>query len=86
MQQQSEKNQKVYRFSVDGKEYESTQQLITGAQLREIARVNPHLRIFAGDHKNHKPDSIIHNTASVDLADPKLTNFYTLSAPTLDIY
>ncbi len=79
-------SKQAYKFTVDGKEYQSTQQVITGEEFRKIAQIGPHRRIFAGDHHNHQPDSEIHNSSSINLSKAGKTKFYTLDAPIMDIY
>lgn len=76
-----------YRFTVDGKLYESKQRIITGADLRRIAGLDDKVRIFFGEHPDEtKADRQIHNTTAVNLAEPGEEKFYTLAPPTMDIY
>ena len=86
MTQSTAKTAQAYRFSVDGKTYESPKQVITGEELRKIARVEPHLRIFLGDHGPHSPDHAIALGTMLDLAQQGTARFYTLAPPSLDIY
>ncbi len=92
MKQKSGANGQIYRFFIDGKPYESHQQLITGAQLREMAHIGPEFRIFLEIHREenekngHPTDREIHNTYSINLAEPGEEKFYTLRQPTMDIY
>ena len=59
---------KAYRFFVDGKSFETTNPRITGTELRALAGIDPHLRLFVGDHGRGHPDDQIVDGASVDLA------------------
>jgi hypothetical protein len=86
MSEQAVRKTRGYSFEVDGKQYESPEPVITGAQLREIAQVSVHMRIFAGDHHDHQPDTEIHNSSTIDLAKLAKTKFYTLDPPNMDIY
>jgi hypothetical protein len=86
MEQRSANAEKVYRFFVDGKEYQSTNQLMTGAELRELAGIDSKLRIFLGDHGRGTADRQILTHTSVNLAEPGEERFYTLPRPSLDIY
>ena len=86
MAQQSTENNKIYRFFVDDKEYQSTKQVITGEELRTIAGIIPNVRIFLKHHSRDHADRQITNGSSIDLAELVTEKFYTLAAPTLDIY
>lgn len=90
----------VYRFVVGDQEYESPKQVITGEELRQIAGISHKLRIFVRGHSGTspkqnevrtryfvpQPDREITHTQTIDLAQPHEVKFYTLTAPTLDIY
>ena len=86
MNQQSAKQVKTYRFFVDGKPFECQKQRITGEELRTMAGIDPHLRIFVGDHGRGHPDDQIIDGASVDLAQLGEAKFYTLARPSMDVY
>ena len=88
MAQQPAGNGKSYRFFVDDKAFESPEQIITGARIREIAHVDPTSNVFLNirQKRDHNPDLLVHNSASVNLADPGTAKFYTLHRPTMDIY
>jgi hypothetical protein len=88
MAQQPAGNGKLYRFIVDDKPFDSPEQFITGAQLREIAGVDRTSNIFLnlGQRRDHNPDLLIHNSSSVNLVHPETRTFYTLHRPTMDIY
>ena len=86
MAQQPAGDGKLYPFFVDDKPFDSPENIITGAQLREIAHVDPKYNVFLDirQRRDHNPDLLIHNSASVNLADSG--TFYTLHRPTMDIY
>ena len=88
MAQQPAGDGKLYPFFVDDKPFNSPEQIITGAQIREIAHVDSTSNIFLNirQKREHNPDLLIHNSASVNLADPAMATFYTLHRPTMDIY
>ena len=87
MAQQPAGDGKLYRFFVDDKPFDSPEQIITGAQLREIAQVDSKYNVFLDirQKRDHNPDLLIHNSSSVNLADPGSGAFYTLHRPTMDI-
>jgi hypothetical protein len=76
----------VYRFYVDGKPFESAEQVITGEQLHVITQIPPRMRIFVGDHGRGSPDHQITKTSTVDLAEVGKAQFYTLAPPSYDIF
>ena len=86
MAQQPAGDGKRYRFFVDYKPFDSPEQIITGVRLREIAQVDSSYNVFLDirQRRDHNPDLLIHNSASVNLADSG--TFYTLHRPTMDIY
>ena len=88
MAQQSAEKKIYFNFFVDDKPFESPEAIITGAQIRELAHVDPASNIFLDIRKkrDHNPDLLIHNSSSVNLADSGTGRFYTLHRPTLDIY
>jgi hypothetical protein len=76
-----------YAFFVDGKPYETTQQFITGEEIRKIAAVPSRLRLFLGERQNtDSVDRQVMRDDRVDLASPGEEKFYTLEPPTMDIY
>ncbi len=88
MAQQSAGEVRGYKFFVDDQAFESPQPIITGAQIREIAHVDASSNVFLNiaRRRNHNPDLLIHNSTTVNLAEPGMEKFYTLHRPTLDIY
>lgn len=77
---------KVFRFFVDGKQYESAQQYITGAQLRAIAHIDPGVGIFLEEHGHDKPDRQITDTSSINLGEPGVEKFYTVPPATFGAF
>jgi hypothetical protein len=87
MQGSTARQPESYRFTVDGKPFDSTQRVITGSDLRRMAGLDNKVRIFFGDHRDEtNAERQIHNTTSVDLSEPGEERFYTLAGPTMDIY
>ncbi len=68
---------KAFKFIVDAAHFESTQQQLTGAQLRIIAHVDPSLQLFEEVHGNGS-DRQIDDSTIVQLADHAETHFYTM--------
>jgi hypothetical protein len=91
MKQQAKGNEQVYGVFIDDNPYKSNQRRIMGAQLRELAHIEPQFRIFLEMHREenekncHAPDREIHNAYSIDLAEPGEEKFYTLLRPSMDI-
>src|SRR5262249_34291880 len=82
---------RAYELFIDNKPYESRERMITGAQLREMAQIEPEYRIFFEKHREHNeanghtPDREIGDKSAVDLAEPGDEKFYTLHVPSMDI-
>ena len=85
MEHRSANAERIYRFFVDGQQFESTRQIITGAELRELASIEPSRRIFLGDQSESTADRQILTHTSVNLAERDEDRFYTVSRPSLDI-
>jgi hypothetical protein len=79
----SSKQGKTYHFFVDGKQYEWTQQYITGTQLRAVAHIEPNVGIFLEEHDHDKPDRQVNDTSSINLAEPGVEKFYTVPPATM---
>lgn len=73
---------KSYKFFVDGKQFETDQQSITGQQLRTIAQIPPNVGIFLEEHGHNQPDRQITDTTSIDLGKPGVEKFYTVPPAT----
>ena len=86
MQQQPEIAEKVYCFLVDGKRYESPRAIITGAEIRELAGVDPQLRVFADDGGGSIADRQILDHTPINLAESGEEKFYTLARPSYDTH
>ena len=74
-----------YRFFVDAKQYESTEQIITAEQIRKIANILPRMRVFLGHAGDGTVARQITQGSTVDLALPGEEHFYTLAPPSMDI-
>jgi len=86
MEQQSAIAEKFYCFFVDGKQYETTRPIITGAEIRELAGVDPQLRIFGGDGGESIADRQILAHTSINLAESGEERFYTQARPSYDTH
>ena len=71
-----------FKFFVDGKQYESPTQNITGADLRRIAQIPPTYGIFQEEHGHDKPDLQITDISSITLGAPGQDKFYTVPSAT----
>jgi len=71
-----ERSHVVFKFSVDGRHYESEQPVLTGQQIKARAGVDASFGLFIEGH-GHGPDQQIADTQSVDLRMPGLEHFYT---------
>lgn len=81
--------QTTYKFFVDGKAFEYHDQFITGEQIRRLAGVDKHLRLFMGEPAGSRavghPDRPVLRDQRVNLGAPGEERFYTLEPPTMDI-
>ena len=73
---------KAYKFFVDGKQFETDQQSITGQQLRMIAQIGPGIGIFLEEHGHNQPDRPITDSSSINLGEPGIEKFYTVPPAT----
>ena len=76
----------AFRFFINGKPYESTEQLLTGEQLMTMAGIEPGLRLFLGDHIKGSADHLVPSDKLVDLGELAGAQFYTLAPPNYDIF
>lgn len=70
------KDHPPYKFTVDGNEFESEQRVLTGAQIKARAKVDPSFGLFLERH-GHIPDEPIADDQRVDLREPGKEHFYT---------
>ena len=66
----------VLRFTINRKEYEWTQQYITGAEVRTLGNIPPEDEIFLAI-KRPWEDEKIDNDSKVDLARPEIEHFFS---------
>ena len=66
----------TYKFTVDGRNLESEQAILTGAQIKAKASVDPSFGLFLEGH-GHKPDEQITDNQNIDLREPGREKFYT---------
>jgi hypothetical protein len=75
----------TYKFFVDGHPFHAHGQLITGEEIRQLAGVDKHLRLFIGEQGAGHPDRQVLRDQRVDLGTPGEEKFYTLEPPSMDI-
>lgn len=71
-----------FKFIVDDGHFESSQQQLTGAQLRTIANVDPSLQLFEEVH-GPGSDIQIDDQTVVTLKEHAETHFYTMPRATM---
>ena len=71
------KPQKNFAFFVDGVRFESEKSVITGAEMRALAKVAPDYGLFLKQPVD-KPDRQIFSSTSIDLAKPESHKYYTV--------
>ncbi len=65
-----------FKFSVDDRNFESDQPVLTGAQIKARASVDPSFGLFF-ESRGHAPDQQIGDSQPVDLREPGREHFYT---------
>ena len=65
---------KKFEFFVDGNKLESIEELLTGAQIKAMAGIDPAVGLF--EESGHGPDQQIPNSATVDLKNHR--EFFTM--------
>lgn len=86
MGEESAQHIRTYQFFVDKNKYEWKEQYITGAQLRALAQVDPGIGLFLEEHGHDKPDRVINDTSSINLAEPGVEKFYTVPPATFGAF
>lgn len=66
---------KKLHFTIDGKQFESKDQYITGADIRRLGQIKPDYEIYLEIHGPWQ-DELIKDSDKVDLARPGVENFY----------
>lgn len=76
MKKEEEKEKKVFKYSIDNKPKESTNQFITGAEIRQAGNVPADYSIFL---KINGPgdDELIEDNEKADLSKPGRDHFYS---------
>jgi hypothetical protein len=70
-----------FKFSVDGRPFETDQPSLTGAQVKAIASIDPSFGLFLESHGN-RPDQQIADHQAVDLSEPGREQLYTVPPAT----
>ncbi|HEY4303421.1 MAG TPA: multiubiquitin domain-containing protein [Gemmatimonadaceae bacterium] len=65
---------KTFKFTVDGHEFQSTQEKLTGAQIKAMAGVDPTVSLF--EESGPGPDRQIADATTVDLREQH--HFFTM--------
>jgi len=73
---------KTFKFFVDDKRFEWDKPKITGAQIRELAHIDPNFQLFLEEPGPEKPDRLISNDQEVNLEEPGVEKFYTVPPAT----
>jgi hypothetical protein len=73
---QPEGGVRPFKFSVDGRPFESARPDLSGAQIKAIASVDPSFALFLEGH-GHAHDQQISDAQQVDLSEPGREQFYT---------
>lgn len=68
-------SKKPLKFVVEGKEYETFDQYITGAELKQLAGVPEDVELYLSIRKPYH-DELIENTTRVNLARPETEYFF----------
>ncbi len=66
----------VFKFMVNEKPLESEQPVLTGAQIKALAQIDPSFGLFI-EGRGQQPDQQIADSQSVDLRQPGRERFYT---------
>ena len=67
----------TYKFIVDQNHFESTEQRLTGAQIKTIAHVDPSVQLFLEEHGSGADRQIGDDTV-VELREHGQTRLYTM--------
>lgn len=73
---------KVYRFKVDGQQFESVNQIITGLELRQLAGLTADTELYV-DVPHGWQDHFVSCDDQVDLGKPGIEKFITLRKKTV---
>jgi len=65
-----------FNFSVDGNQFHTGDQIVTGATIKRMAGVGPNFGLFL-EGKGHAPDRQVGDSEAIDLALPGHERFYT---------
>ncbi len=74
-----------YKFFVNGVKFVVDKPSITGAEIKTLASIDPGFGLFLEVHKPDAEDKKIGDSDSVNLADPGVEKFYTVSPGTYGI-
>jgi hypothetical protein len=72
---------KKFKFSVDGREFETDQRSLTGAQIKALASIDPSFGLFL-ESRGNRPDQQIADSQTVHLGEPGREQFYAVPPAT----
>ena len=72
---------KEYKIHVDGKPLSSDQPVLTGAQIKALAQVDPSFGLYI-EGRGTQPDQHVPDSQSLDLQEPGREHFYTVPPAT----
>jgi hypothetical protein len=73
---------KQFKFKVNDQSFESEQSVLTGAQIKAQAQMEPSFQLFLEEPGDDKPDRQIGDTETVDLSEPGIEKFYGIPPAT----
>lgn len=80
-QKKKDRGAEKFKFTVDGKHFETDQPSLTGAQIKAFASIDPGFGLFLESHGN-RPDQQIADGQAADLSEPGREQFYTVPPAT----
>jgi multiubiquitin len=75
-------HQSIFKFMVDDRHFETEQQILTGAQIKAQAQVDPSYQLFLEVPGEAHPDRPILDGDPVDLGQPGIEKLYTVPPAT----
>jgi Multiubiquitin len=78
----AESGRKTYKLFVDGRQFESDKQYISGTELRALAGIASGVQVFLEEPGPEKPDRPVPPEASINLDEPGVEKFYTVPPAT----
>ncbi len=76
---------KKFKFSVDDRPFETETEVLTGAQIKTLAQIDPSFQLFLEVPGESRPDRQIGDSESVDLGTPGIEKFYSVPPATFGL-